>query len=105
MAEVAAMNKPASTVKAMEFSISGKILRSRFYQNKHYTEIITPAFDEYSHPSKFELRSNAQLGAADQIFTGSVRISGSLAERSYTDKKTGEIKKIVDKFTYLDVVE
>jgi hypothetical protein len=105
MAEVTAMNKPASSGKPMEFSLSGKILKSRFYQQKHYTEIITPAVDEYSHPSKFELRSNAQLGAVDQVWTGQVRISGSLAERSYTDKKTGELKKITDKFIYLDVIE
>lgn len=102
MSDPVALKQP---VKALEFFVQGKILSSRRHETKHYTEVVCAAADLYSHPSKFELRSNQPLGAKDDEFKGMVRISGSVIPRTYTDKKSGELKKMTDKNVYLDVIE
>lgn len=102
MTDPIAFKQPA---KALEFFVQGKILSSRRHEAKHYTEVVCAAADLYSHPSKFELRSSQPLGAKDDEFKGMVRISGTVIPRTYTDKKTGEQKKITDKNVYLDVIE
>jgi len=88
----------------MTMAVIGRIDRSRQHDGKTYTHITTPAPDEYSMPSQFEIRSEQQLGPIGTEFRGKVRASGFIRPRQYTDRNTGELKQVHDKTVILDLV-
>ena len=46
-----------------QVSVSRRIDRFDVYEGKHYTEVIIPAADEYSNPSRVKVVSTRPLGS------------------------------------------
>ena len=59
-----------------QISIEGKIDRSELYEGKHYTEVLLPAADEYSNPSRVKVVSTRSLGNVGQSITVDCAIRG-----------------------------
>lgn len=103
------MATPAATVlptRAMEVIVKGKLVSSRRHENRYFTQIITPAVDEFSQPQHVEVRSKAKVGDRDEMVTVRARLGGYLG-RPYqaTDKSTGEMRTARNTVLTLDVVE
>ncbi len=84
-------------------AVVARIDQQRQHNNKIYTQVTTPAPDEYSMPSQFEVRSDQPLGPLGTEFRGKLRASGFIRPRQYTDKNTGEIKQVHDKTVIFDL--
>lgn len=97
--QTAVQQKPTYMVMA----VLGRIDSQRHYQGKYYTQLTTPAPDEYSRPSQFEVRSEAPLGQIGTEWRGKLRASGFIRQRQYTDKQTGELKYVADKTVIFDL--
>ncbi len=82
-----------------------RIEESRQYNQKFYTRVTTPAPDEFSMPSQFELRSDQQIGSIGSSVQVLCSLSGFTKSRQYTDRQTGELRQVLDKTTYLDVIK
>ncbi|MGH1463547.1 MAG: hypothetical protein K6L74_07505 [Neptuniibacter sp.] len=95
----------ATKLQPLTMLFQGKITQARQYQGKHYTRVVTPAPDQYSQPSSFEIRSSNLMGHIGQEVSGYLTMSGYVRERPYTDKNTGEMKTASDKVVFLDLVE
>lgn len=87
----------------MVMALVARIDQQRQHQNKLYTQVTTPAPDEYSMPSQFEIRSDHPLGPIGTEFRGKIRASGFIRQRQYTDKNTGELKQVADKTVIFDL--
>jgi len=101
MTDTAAPQKKSRLLVAQ---IKGRIELSRQYQGSYYTRLTTPARDEFSKPSQFEIRSQQPLGDQGSVFQGFIELSGFLRDRKFTDQKTGEIKEYTDKNVFFDLV-
>jgi hypothetical protein len=97
--------QPITSVNIGKTRLVGKIYARNRKGNTHYTQIISPAKDEYSMPSKFGLRSKTPLGEIGDTVNLMVHISGSSREFSFVDKDTGDRKTGHDNSVYLDVAE
>lgn len=105
MSEATAKPVPFHQIALMEVRISGKLLHSRRANQQYYTQLRTPAPDEWSHPSTVEVRSKDKLGETDDVLNLRCRLSGSVRSFQYTDRDTGERKTGFDSKVFLDVVE
>lgn len=95
----------STVLQVQKTRLTGKIFHSHRKGNFYYTQIVSPALDEYSNPSRFGLRSSSKLGDIEQVITVDIAISGSSRPFDYTDKETGERKKGFDNTVYFDVVD
>ena len=59
-----------------QVSVAGRIDRFDVYEGKHYTEVIIPAADEYSNPSRVKVVSTRSLGNVGQPVTVDCSIRG-----------------------------
>jgi len=75
----------------MRVLVAGRVVSSRTFDGGRVTVLVTPAADEYSHPSTVEIRSKAQLGQKGEEVRISCMLRGFLRRFNYPDKKTGEI--------------
>ena len=57
---------PTSSVNPNHIYIEGKIDRVEPYEGKQYTEVILPAVDAYSAPSRAKVVSTRPLGSVGQ---------------------------------------
>jgi hypothetical protein len=96
----------AAATPAMQVTIKGRIEISRSYEGKRFTQIMTPAADQYSRPQIVEVRSKSKLGErGDEIV---VQASlGGYQRKAYQvkDKNTGEIVTLVPTEHTLDAIE
>jgi hypothetical protein len=100
--------KPAQQqIKArlLTFVCQGRINSRKRHDSHYYTHVTTPAPDEYSMPSQFEIKSKQPFGEPGETFTVHCTLSGFTRERSYNDRNTGELKKVLDKTVILNLVE
>lgn len=72
--------------------LQGKITNVRNYENKFYTQLITPAADSYSKPSSFEVSSTSQIGTIGQEVKMLCSLSGYISTFQYPDKGNPAIK-------------
>lgn len=91
---------------AMQVVIKGRIELSRVYEGNRYTQIMTPAPDQYSRPQVVEVRSKQKLGERTDEVTVIAKLGG-YQRKPYQvkDKNTGEVTTIVPTEHTLDVVE
>ena len=66
MSETVHSIKPTPSVSPNVIHIEGKIDRVEPYEGKQYTEVILPAADAYSAPSRAKVVSTRPLGAVGQ---------------------------------------
>lgn len=90
MSEQSAAVKPIHQIPLMTVRVAGKIQHVRRANQTFYTILVSPARDEYSHPSRIEVRSDERLGDIDDVITVLCEMSGSVREFNYRDKNTGE---------------
>lgn len=105
MAEQAAAVKPIHGVTMMQVRVAGKIQHVRRANAMYYHVVVCPARDEYSHPSRLEVRSKERLGQVDDVLNVLCQLSGSVREFNYRDKSTGEPMTGFDARHYLEVIE
>ena len=56
--------------------VEGKINQTEMHKQKHYTEVILPAADAFSHPSTVKVVSTAPLGNVGQSITVECTLRG-----------------------------
>ena len=66
MSETVSPINPTSSVSSNTVHLEGKIDRIEPYEGKQYTEVILPAADEYSPPSRAKIVSTRALGSIGQ---------------------------------------
>ena len=88
-----------------EVRLAGKIQSSRRHEKNHFTLIVAPAIDEWSHPQRYELRSENKLGEKEDVINVRCRLSGSVRTFQYNDRESGEKKSGLETRVMLDVVE
>lgn len=87
-------------------SVRGRIEATRVYEGVRYTRILTPAADPYSKPAVLEVRSKNLLGAKNEEVSFSAKLGGfTRAPFDITDKKTGEISRILPVVMTLDLID
>lgn len=98
--------KEAAAVLPMQVLIRGRLEKSRSYEGKRYSQIITPAPDAYSRPQIVEVRSKARLGEIGDEITVKC-VLGGFSRKPYkvTDKQTGEMTTVTPVDHTLDVVD
>lgn len=89
----------------LNFKLKCRIDRSEFYNNKHITNVSTPAPDQYSSPNSFKIYSERPLGNVGDEIEPVVQMTGFIRQRKYNDKQTGQEKTYYDDSTFLNFVE
>lgn len=98
--------KEVSAQQVMQVLIRGRIEKSRLYEGKRYSQIITPAPDAYSRPQVVEIRSKTRLGETGDEVTVMCTLGGfSRKPYKVTDKNTGEVVTVTPVDHTLDAVE
>ena len=98
--------KKEAAVHAMQVLVRGRLEKSRLYDGKRYSQIITPAPDAYSRPQIVEVRSKSRLGdVGDEVAV--TCLLGGFSRKPYrvTDKQTGEMVTVTPVDHTLDAVE
>jgi hypothetical protein len=98
--------KAAAALPVMQVRVSGRVEKSRVYEGKRYTQILTPAPDAYSRPQLVEVRSKSKVGeAGDEVSL--VCLLGGFSRKPYKVRNddTGEISMITPVDHTLDFVE
>jgi hypothetical protein len=98
--------KDAASMQAMQVLVKGRIEKSRLYEGKRYSQIITPAPDAYSRPQIVEVRSKSRLGdVGDEVTVACVL--GGFSRKPYrvTDKQTGEMVTVTPVDHTLDAID
>ena len=60
---------PTAKPQVNVLMLEGKINQTQVHKEKHYTELILPAADQFSHPSTVKVVSTRQLGTVGQPIT------------------------------------
>jgi hypothetical protein len=96
----------AAAVQPMQVQVRGRLEKSRLYEGKRYSQIITPAPDAYSRPQIVEVRSKGRLGDIGEEVSVSC-VLGGFSRKPYkvTDKQTGEMVTVTPVDHTLDVVD
>lgn len=98
--------KDIAAQQAMQVLIRGRIEKSRLYEGKRYSQIITPAPDAYSRPQIVEVRSKSRLGETGDEVTVMCTLGGfSRKPYKVTDKSSGEVVTVTPVDHTLDAVE
>lgn len=99
-------DKKADSVKPMVVFVRGRLEKSRSYEGKRYSQILTPAPDAYSRPQLVEVRSKSKLGDVGEEVSVTCLLGG-FARKAYQakDKETGEVLTIVPVDHTLDAVD
>lgn len=96
----------ALPVRPMEVVVKGKLVATRRHEQRVYSQIVTPASDEYSQPQTVEIRSRSKIGERDELVQVRCRLGGFLGRAfQATDKETGEIRTARNVVVTLDLVE
>jgi hypothetical protein len=80
-----------------------RIEKGEFFNGKQYTVVSSPAPDAFSHPSRYKLTSDQQLGQVGQLIDVDCTMKGLVREKSFTDRATGQQKKFDECDVYFDV--
>jgi hypothetical protein len=108
MAETATAQAHVSKLPRVEVGqtqIKGKI-SSRTRVGKIYIHVITaPAVDEYSYPKAYEVSSKQALGEVDEPITVICEVTGRRAQKTATNKETGETRKFPGAYVGLRAIE
>lgn len=101
----AVATKKAPVLGVRQLQITGKVMRTRRYQEFTYTTIVCPAADEYSKPQVVEVRSVRKFAEKDEVATFVAQLGG-FEGKAYEsrDKSTGEISRVIPVTLYLDYV-
>jgi len=81
-----------------------RIEKGEFYQGKQYTVVSAPAPDAFSHPSRYRITSDQQLGQVGQLIDIEATMRGVVRGKSFTDKNTGQVRHYDECDVYFDVV-
>jgi hypothetical protein len=101
----AVATKKAPVLGVRQLVITGKVIRSRRYQDHTYTTVICPAADEYSKPQVVEVRSSRKFAEKDEVTTFVAQLGGFEGKPYESkDKSTGEISRVIPVTLYLDYV-
>jgi hypothetical protein len=107
MVELSAVSdKPVRALKPGEVVLSGRIgSKARKVEGGFHTLLVLPAPDAFANPQRVEVRSAARLGDVDDDVTITCRVGGyNKRAFDYTDKATGESRKVVPNVVTLDVL-
>lgn len=105
-AAVPTVQSMPTRLSAMQVAIKGRIETSRVYEGNRYTQIMTPAADQYSRPQLVEVRSKSKLGERGDEVTVTAKLGGYARKPyAFTDKQTGERVTLVPVDHTLDAVE
>lgn len=101
----AVATKKAPVLGVRQLQITGKVMRTRRYQEFTYTTIVCPAADEYSKPQVVEVRSARKFAEKDEVATFIAQLGG-FEGKAYEsrDKSTGEVSRVIPVTLYLDYV-
>lgn len=80
-----------------------RIEKGEVYQGQQYTIVSAPAPDAFSHPSRYRVTSDRQLGQIGQLIDLDCMMKGVVRGKSYTDKQTGQQKNYDESTVYFDV--
>jgi hypothetical protein len=95
-----------STAAKMQVVIHGRIESQRSHEGKRYTQIMTPAVDQYSRPQLVEVRSNDRVGDKGDEVTITATLGGYQRKPfEFRDKSSGEVIKVVPVDHTLDLLE
>lgn len=93
-------------IQSMQVVIKGRIESSRVYEGNRYTQVMTPAADQYSRPQLVEVRSKAKLGERGEEIAVTAKLGGYARKPyTFTDKETGERVTLVPIDHTLDAIE
>lgn len=98
--------KEAAAIQPMQVLVRGRLEKSRTYEGKRYSQIITPAPDAYSRPQIVEVRSKARLGDVGEEISVTC-VLGGFSRKPYkvTDKQTGEMVTVTPVDHTLDAID
>lgn len=83
--------------------IGVRVEKTEMYQGKHYTVVAAPAPDAFSHPSKYRVTSDRQIGAVGNVLDITCTMRGVVRPKSYVDRSTGQQKAYDECDVYFDV--
>ncbi len=90
----------------MTVRVIGKVDTMRRHEGSYYTQVLTPAADEYSRPQVLEIRSKQKLGDKEDKIDIQCTLGGYRRKPyKFTDKDTGEIRNVVPVDHSLDAGE
>ena len=88
----------------MQLNLTGvRVEKSEVYNGKTFTVVAAPAPDAFSHPSKFRVSSNGQIGRVGELIDLSLVVSGVVKPKSFFDKSSGQQKFFDESSVYLEV--
>jgi hypothetical protein len=85
-------------------TIIARIDSSEYYEGSTYTVVTSPAPDQFSHPSRYKVRSQNPIGAIGQTLELTIRVNGIVRTESFRDKQTGQPRSIDKATVYLEFV-
>ncbi|MDP3671717.1 MAG: single-stranded DNA-binding protein [Telluria sp.] len=102
---IASLSKVSAPVPRQVFVV-GRVEGSKFHDGVHYTQVLTPAVDEYSRPQLLEVRGKRKLGQKGEEVSF-MALLGGYRRKSYPvkDKTTGEVTMVDPVEMTLDLVE
>lgn len=92
------------TIIDLSFQARGRVDLVEFHKGKNYTIVTTPAPDEFSHPSRFKIISDAPFGQPGQTVDFTAVIKGSVKPKSYVESATGHHKTYQEADVYIHLV-
>lgn len=81
-----------------------RIEKMEQYNGKFYTIVGVPAPDAFSHPSKYRLQSQNQIGQFGQLVDVQCNMQGIVKEKKFIDRNTGQQKSFDETTVLFDVV-
>jgi hypothetical protein len=98
--------QPARALPAMQVLIVARVEKLRRHEGKTYTRVLVPAPDAFSRPTPLEIRSKQRLGEPGEDVRVVCTVGGySRKPYQFTDRTTGETRKVEPVEITLDAVE
>ncbi len=84
--------------------IGCRIEKMEQYNGKFYTVVGVPAPDAYSHPSRYRLQSQSQIGQYGQLVDVVANMQGIVKTKSFVDRQTNQSKQFDETTVLFDIV-
>lgn len=89
----------------MQVQFTGcRIEKMEQYNGKYYTIVGVPAPDSFSHPSKYRLQSQQQIGQFGQLIDVKCSMQGIVKTKSFIDRQTNQQKSFDETTVLFEVV-
>lgn len=88
----------------LTFQARARVDLVEFHKGKHYTIVTTPAADEFSHPSRFKICSDAPFAQPGQTVDFTAVFKGMVRPKSYVEASTGLQKTYQEADVFINLV-